>query len=160
MPWARPSRPRFQDCVNTLILFICYLSQGKANPQWTLKAPLLFVRVTFGQLRDRDRATSLASHQTAWVPNIERLQQAACKRVWERRLWQVILIMNAFGGVRRSALTRPEHKEKNKFPVPVTRGPEDIVKKHLTIVGDPIPSKEDVKQPDYNYRDSDVHRSI
>lgn len=63
-------------------------------------------------------------------------------------------------GVRRSPVTHPEHKEKNKFPVSVTRGPEDGVKKHLTLAGDPIPSKADVKQPGYNYRDSDVHRSI
>lgn len=47
---------------------------------------------------------------------------------------------------RRSALTHPEHKEKTAFPVSVTRGPKERLKKHLTLVGGPIPSKADVKQ--------------
>lgn len=55
--------------------------------------------------------------------------------------------MNTFGKKKKkSALTHPKQKEKTKFPLSMTRGPKEHLKNHLTLVGDPILSKADVKQ--------------
>lgn len=136
MPWARPSQPRFQDCVNTLILFICYLSQGKANPQWILKA-LSCILAMFDHWRNRHRVNSVAGYQ-----QLELQISSPCSKLLAKGVWEETVVGNfnndSIWGIK---ITKQESllshilgtKEINKFPVLVIK---NHVKKHLTIVGE------------------------